>query len=517
MTAPLLTNFEGMDHATLLAKLAGVRGDLIYESGDRLFAASQKIQSAARTLQLKRDGMVWNGSSAAVFHDWAQQLVTSAYQLADFARFQGSQLWTAGTEMTNTVNSFPPVPTEAIETLQALTAHADVAATLDPAGTTAAIQQREQHIAQEHQEAVGAMRRLASTYLAVRDSINTYPRPQFHRAADLHRVDIGDEDDAAVPLGFTSAAAVSVAEQTALASGPSSGSTAPGGRSVTPHAVAWPTASGAALPSAMPFTGTLPQAASLAGVPSNAQAPPSPAVAPEPTTGNSARTSPVTGLESLPRTVPPDRDGVSGGTLVGKGTAESRGVGGSLRNGPGVIPDVVGRTAAPNRTSSTSPVPPPGRSIPRGEGVVGGTTRSGHMAPEDHRVGSGRVGTPVGATAGAPAVTGGTASRTSAARPPLGVPGGTVGGTPRSRTPGTRGEFTQGGSGLRRLETTPQQEAPHAVSDVTAGRPMSGATGLPSSNPLQGERRSRARAEHLDDDDEAWGGRRNDGVPPVIG
>ncbi|WTW97345.1 hypothetical protein OG216_30135 [Streptomycetaceae bacterium NBC_01309] len=513
------TNFEALPHEQLLGLLAGGKGEKVAAVGRSLTNAADKIQDAAEKLKLKSGQVAWEGGSAQAFQSWTSDLVTASFQLTDFTRGVGHNIEIAGNKLTETKNSLPKVSPEDVAILKALEDNPTAGGMFDPVTGVTAHDQAKAAVEGPRLEAAAALRALASTYIASAQVIGALPRPQFRPPPNPLGVEqpVYDREDVGAAAGVVAAAGVAAAGQTSLAGGPS------GAGTVTPYTSpanssvgAWPPPQSTGAPSVVTAgqvtPGTLPPGSNLLGqTPGTA---PTQQSVPGQVTGSGPNSSgptssvvgrsPVGGLPPTTGQVGATSGGTKGGPVRGGTTGITGGTGGQVRPGT----SGSGRSAGPSGL--------------RTGGVEGGTVRPGQMpgAGEARSATSTRTGAPMGGVgAGGAAGATGSTGRTVSGRPPIGTPGGVVGGT--GAVPASRGQFSSGGSGLR----TGAGQAPAGSSGAApgtagqrSGRPMGGAMGAGAATGSDERAHRRRRADYLEEDEETWGGGQTGGaVPPVIG
>ncbi|MDI2128187.1 WXG100 family type VII secretion target [Yinghuangia seranimata] len=494
------TDFTQYSHAQMVGMLAPAKGTNIVEAGQRIVRVSEAIRYAAAALKSKTETVQWDGQAANDFRTWSDQLVASTQQLAEYAHASGNALQVVGNKVAST--HLPPVPAGAQATLTALQQDPKAGAEINPTTGKSAMQEALDSVNGPHQEAAAQMRALAATYSATTQDMAGLRAPDFKDPVNMYDVRPQireDENNYGAAAGLVGAAAVgALAGQGGLHGGAGGRVASVSGMGAAPPP-AWPPAAPAGVPSVVaptPHPGASGSAGNLLGynAPGNPSAP--------------APTAPVQGVNrGLPATVsgtPGPLPGISGGNVRtgGSGPGETgvlpgRGggkVGGStsVSSGSGSV-----KGAQPASGASREGMPAGGVGL-RGGGIEGGRPRTGAVAAEGGAVAGG--GRPPGAIGGGGAAgaagSGGARGRGGAGNHGTpSVAGGVVGGTPRSSV---GHGFSPGGAGL-------------GGSRVGMIRP--------GANEPEEERRrrSRERADYLEEDEETWGGRNPGTVPPVIG
>lgn len=489
-----------MDYQTLRNMARQLDGAKIAAAGQLLMSSAKMLQDATMALFVKRGDVVWTGPAAEQFGTWTQNLTNSTFQLADFVHNQGKRLADLGSEVTTAVARIPEVSTETLEQHAAMVANPAPTLPHDAGATSTALTETDKVVREAQAEAAAQMRIVAQTYEGTTHVMLLEPRPEFQPPNDVYGVQRDPHMETfGADGGGAGTTAAGVASRTSLA-GSSSGSPAKDTASpVTPNGVVSSVTSG------HPGTGVSSGVTASASGANVVQVPATP-IPPQ--------AAPVTHLTTVPQvssgqptspalSVPVD---TSVESIASTGVVTG-GFGGARASGAS---GMVGRTTAtPRLPMGGQPSRPP-------QGIVGGTPRPGQMPSEGH-VGGARPGMPMGGGVAGPApiTSGGTAGRSASGRPVGGVPGGVVGGTSTPNTPGNRRQFTPGGSGLRSRDTSSGVPG-QATGGSAQGRPvgvMQGGAVVPPT----GARGRRERADYLTEDDEYWNGRRNDGVPPVIG
>ncbi len=500
-----------MDYASLKSLSEQMNGEQISAAGRRLVESAQLLRDATLALFLKRETVVWTGSAGDRFHKWTQSLTNSTFQLADFVHNQGTRLEFVGGTVIEAKARFPQVSQERLDQHAAMVANPVPLPGADAGAAAAAMVQSDKEIRDAQVGAAEQMRIIAQSYEGAAYTMQLEPRPEFHKPADVHDVQFfrASED---VSVGGGSGGSGSSAVSGGSSQGYGSGGRVSGGATAQVDPTAYAdsgagTVSGGHVGSVVPSGVTAvtpPLAADLAQVTPTSYAPapvvPDTSLAVAPQTPTNV---PASVVSSAPT-------GFVGGSTGSSGGSGIVGAGGRVQPGARVS-GIGGKTtgAAPSASGGVLPR--------RSEGVVGGTARPGQQQPHEGRVSGGRTGMPMTGGVGGPAPSGGAAGRSVTGRPLGGVPGGVVGGAPASGRPGSRREFTTGGSGLRSRDTTSAGASGSSTGGTSHGRPGGGMHGGAAAAPPAGERGRRERADYLTEDDEYWNGRRNDGVPPVIG
>lgn len=490
------TQFEHIDHQAMLNMMADARGPQVVAVGDSLVRAGDRIQEAANKLMSKAGRVSWEGQSATSFQTWASDLITSSFQLADYTKGTGRQIQVVGQKIIET--RLPEISAADTATLAALEKDpAAGAQVIDVSTGQTALAAATLKVHSARMVAATAMEALASTYRTSVEQINLLAKPQFKPPPDVHKIGErrGDEnEDAGAMAGIVGAAGVAAASQTSLAGGSNTGTATPYTAPAGSSAGAWPPPQSTGAPSVVTAgqvtPGALPPGSNLLNEP-------------RPTQHASTSTAGQVGGSG------PNGSGPTGVRPSVPGMPGVPPAGGAVRAGsPGVLGGTSSGQVRPGTTAGGRPSGAPGL---RTGGIEGGTARPGQTPGEPRAGTSPRTGMPMGGIGGVGPGASGTTSRRSAARPPIGAPGGVVGGNTGRGAPASRGQFSSGGSGLR--SGIGQSAPPQGT-----GRPIGGMMGAGAAAGPDDRARRRRRAEYLEEDDETWGGAQSGGaVPPVIG
>ncbi|MEU2362731.1 hypothetical protein ABZ616_18655 [Streptomyces noursei] len=533
--APACTNFENLSHQSLYDMVAGADHMEIGLMGTSLMAAGNEIRKITADLKGYVDQVRWEGEGAEAFRTWSRDTISESHKLADYAHTAGSAMTDSATALGRAkLMPKPKPPANVVE--------------LDPdrTGPTTSLLKDP-----DRDAAVTEMNRLSSYYRNAQERIARQEQPNFRPAEGFVPPppnDSGHIDDAFFRVPG------SAANQTAARSA-NAGATVPHGGGVDEQHVAPPQPT----PHAAPEKGSTSTSLDSAAHDVLPAAPPADMSTTPPQSGSSHEsprtflpgtvTPPraathATGPTTTPRAPVADRpgtverprgksagDGIVGGTArrnnapgapripAGTVMGEEHGVNAPRQTGPAGTPSVRGGGTAPNGEerlrqrllaprSGSAQVPhgtamgeelgasghgPTGSGYP---GYAGGSVRDGARGVTSRRLAF-EPGGPVGASPSSPVVGGEPDTRVP--RPTRSVPE-SASATEAARTGGRAGDFTPGGTGLRR------------ESSANEVRPMAGE---PSSR--QRRRTSTKRPAYLQEDNETWAAPQPPVVPPVIG
>ncbi|SHK96497.1 hypothetical protein SAMN05216268_10281 [Streptomyces yunnanensis] len=500
--------------------------------GTSLMRAGNEIRKIAADLKGHVDQVHWEGEGAEAFRTWSRDTVTESHKLADYAHTAGSAMTDSATALGRAKLMPKPKPTSnSVE--------------LDPgkAGPTTNLLKDP-----DRDAAVAEMNRLSSYYRNAQERIARQEQPNFRPASgflpepeehygDQYRLVGGSTGGQAMNRAVNAEAATprgsSFGKQSATASEPSPGGLRSDGRISTSLDTAPP----AVLPQAPSAGKSSPPLQSGSSQESPSTFVPGTVTPTNPasrlTRPGDTLQGPATDRASTverPHVTAP-KDGVVGGTArrsnaldapripTGTVMGEERGLIPPRSNNSTSAPHLTeGGTSATGREDLRQRLAAPrggSAQVPRGP-VMGeepgatthGTAGTGYPGPvgsamrEGSRSAPGRrlafePGGPVGSTSSSPIVDGEPGVRATG---PWRNTGGSASSAETARSGSRVGDFTPGGTGLRR--------------DPSGNEVLPMGSG-PSSKPKR--RISNERPHYLQEDDESWTSSQPSVVPPVIG
>jgi hypothetical protein len=508
------TSFEGYDLNEMIDIVESANPELVESAGTALVAARDAITKAAEELSLNLGDVDWEGEARNAFSTWGNDLVSTAYDLANYADVVGTQVLAASSGLASVRKSMPPRDSR---TDPKTVDDIPEAKRVDSNDEYTAAVKAESH----RQEAINQMYRLASFYTVSGGTMQTAEEPVFPKMPDVGvpapQGGRGVEPPAAGEIRSLSNAGVSETARhhsvSASTERPQQDASLPSAKGVDDAATSPDRNVGTKIDS----VGTLPSQETMKPAPVTPPSTAGPNVSP---VGTAPPFAPVAAPPAFRG--PVGRTSGFGGMPGAKAPVSAQGRGGmpaqtpAGRTGTGPM-GPMGRTAASGQTG--------GRATgPMGRGVVGGTPRSaggtaarqaggasrgpvtGMGATNPGRTGTARTG--VGRSAdgvvggkpvtGAAPGTGGSrvprgtviggegasASRATGERPGqrgvIGAPGSTTGtgqasrrpvggsdgviGTPKGRTPGApNGGRTPGGTGETRQRRDERRDGASAT------------------------------------------------------
>ncbi|MFF3070770.1 WXG100 family type VII secretion target [Kitasatospora sp. NPDC057936] len=518
------TNFEQYDHAQLKDMVRSTDAKTVVDRGVQLQAAGQVLKDLSAALKSHVDNVGWEGPAAESFKTWAGNLQKSATLLGDYSTKAGDALLQAGESLSTAQVAVPDPPNKQISLLAAAKNQLQylspgVGSQIAESGqsfddfmaknkegwiTKAQADVAAARIESDRQEAIRQMEKLAQAYSAATTTLNSLEEPTLPGTPGAkHREDLVGYS----PGGEGSTHPDGAVHHPSGSAGGQRSAYAPpgGGYSGGSEALRQPPV-GQQKPEAL---GRIDPISSSRGE----GVPP-----PQEQEGAVAPSIPVDrpglGLDSLPAvpsllspSVPVGPidggnlplDGVGGAPGRSGGAAEAGGnpafpIGGSVPAGghPGKGGSVPGRSGG---STSGRPAPFGGGSLPGRSATPGLPTGTvfGACEAQPGRAGvSGMPGMggmhpgPVGPGMGASG--GGTRGRGLTS-----TGGGIVGGR---KSPSAGGEFTPGGTGLRRQTATVEGGARSGQNGMMPGVHGGGAG--------RNERDRRQRPDYLHEDEETW-------------
>ncbi|MBV6698698.1 WXG100 family type VII secretion target [Kitasatospora aureofaciens] len=531
-----VTNFEKYDHAQLRDMVRTTDATKVLSRGTQLKAAGQVLNDLSAALKSHVEKVGWEGPAAESFKTWAGNLQKSAALLGDYSSKAGDAMNQAGEALSTAQVAVSEPPRAEITTLATAKSQlqylpSNVGSQLAPRQslddfmqksrgdgwiTQARAEMAAATIERERQEAIRQMEKLAQAYSAASTTLNSLEEPNLPGTPGApDRISSADYS-----AGGGRTAGSGGAIRTSHGSpGSAGGSYSPGGGSYSRGSVALHQS---ALGPEGPDTPSRTDPISSHGggyVPlPEEQSASTPLLVPSPPIDR-----PGTGLDSLP-TVPtlPSQsgpvgpgggnlpfDGLGGVPGYPGGPGEGGGNPGFPGGGPVPVGGFLGKGGSvPARNGGTIPGkgggsipgrtggPFGGGSLPGKTGTPGlptGTVFGAREAQPGRAGASGMPGmggmNPGMGGHGVGGSGGGTRGRGLAS-----TSGGTVGGR---KGPAAGGEFTPGGTGLRKR------------AGAVEGAARSGQNGMPAPGTLGGgagrnERDRRQRADYLHEDEETW-------------
>lgn len=174
--APATTDFEGMTHAQLHAMLADANSGHVNALAEHLDKVAGGISDVAETLQRHINDLDLKGQGADAFHDWASQTVSATRQMSEYAKKASGALGHTSSAIGTAHGGMPPLS----ETQDYQADLKKLGAQSDPTPSTDKVLQIDSsRIEQTRQEAIAQMRKLASSYKAAGEQINTLQPPTY--------------------------------------------------------------------------------------------------------------------------------------------------------------------------------------------------------------------------------------------------------------------------------------------------------------------------------------------------
>ncbi|PYC82705.1 hypothetical protein C7C46_10140 [Streptomyces tateyamensis] len=495
-TDDLYSYFDSLTHQQLVDMVKDAQPSVLSDRGAALTKAASDLADISGQLSAHSQHLEWTGPAADSFRDWVTKVADATTQLSGYATTASTQIQAAGTAL-GTAKAMPPVPTEQMTTVQTRTdqmkwATPDIDAQRSSVDrywvTESQAAAAKAQIDSDHQAAVSHMVSLAQAYQQSTTVLEQQTPPLFPPS----------------PTAVMGPQPPMVDNQTDLNySGPGK-STSGGGKTTTIRKVSTPPATltpAPVQPGPVHPPGTVRPGPPVKPIPvpptSDPVQPPSTGIDHTPPTSTPTLPAP-TGPSSPNPTGPEGPTGFGGlpGGFPG-GYSGSR----SLSGGGGDFPGITGGTRVPGRVIGgvTNPeegisggIKPGGTSAKSPFG--GGRVIGGEEEPSTGRGGMGGMGGGMGGMHGGGA---GRAGGLGRGRGLTSTEGGVVGG--RRSSVGAEGEFTPGGTGLRRAGG----EARAAGEGEPGYLPGGGSGGA-------GKRKDRRnRADYLVEDEETW----TDGTP----
>lgn len=506
------TDFEQYDHAQLRDMVRSTDGGKVLSRSAELKAAAQVLKDLSAALKSHVDSVGWEGPAAESFKTWAGNLQKSATLLGDYSDKAGDAMQQAGEALCIAQVAVPEPPRAEIQLLATANSQKVPLYTETQLGpgqsiddfmksrradwvTQAQAAIASNTIEKEHREAINQMVRLAQAYDAATTALNSLPEPTLPGTPGKDRITSDD---------YSAGGAARTAGSGASTRSPrSSGGTEVGtysrgggsysGGSVALHQPPWdrqapdggvhtdpissygggyvtsPKDSTAPTASSVPLTPADRPGTGLDGLPT-VPTPPGQSGSASPVDGGGKAAFPIGGP------APAGDFPVRGGPAPARGGGSTPGnSGGSLpgrpaRFGGGALPGKTGAPGLPTGNVFGSHETQPGRAGASGQPGVGG------MHPGAAVHGMGGTG-------------GGTRGRGLTS-----TGGGIVGGR---KGPSVSGEFTPGGTGLRRRAGAVEGAAGNGQNGVVAPGMHGGGSGRDG-----GSRRQ--RADYLQEDEETW-------------
>lgn len=499
------TNFEGIDHARLKAMVANSDPGKVLDRAGKLRAAGRLLEELGKALSVHLGQIEWEGAAAEGFKKWATDLNKSAVSIGEYSRQVGETMSQAGEVLSSVKAGMPTVPTSDIA---AVDKHAKQPAAVKQAGGVAGfvfgfgggeaaadkianavngdwVTDSEAKAAQKrvyaaHQEAIHQLEKLGQAYVAATTKLNSLQEPQLPAPPGSGPGSQFEGEEVPIGGGGPSGSGGSIRNPRG-GGGDLDTYTPPKGRGDDDR--------GGSVPP--PPRTPLPEGPGANPVPTRPtpQLPGEPPITTMPWPGTMP---PGTNLNSLPPTVvdpvlPPTNAGPGGQPPFGPGgpgpltPSVPGGPGGPGPFVPGPLPTMTGG-------GQTNPVKngPNSNAQNRG-GPVFGSKEAGQSTGRATNTGMGMGGMHPGMGMG-----GGTTGAGARGRGLTSTGGGVVGGR---KGPAAGGEFTPGGSGLRR-NAGPEGGARNTPGGMM-GAPMGGSA-------ERRERERRQRADYLHEDEETW-------------
>ncbi|MFJ1736986.1 hypothetical protein [Streptomyces sp. NPDC088254] len=166
------TSFEGYDLNEMIDIVESSNPELVESAGTALVAARDAITKAAEELSLNLGDVDWKGEAHTAFTTWGNDLVTTAYGLADYADVVGTQVLAASSGLASVRKSMPP---RDARTDPKKVDDIPEAKRVDSNDEYTAAVKAEAH----RQEAINQMYRLASFYTVSSGMMQTAEEPVF--------------------------------------------------------------------------------------------------------------------------------------------------------------------------------------------------------------------------------------------------------------------------------------------------------------------------------------------------
>ncbi|MEU0675194.1 hypothetical protein ABZ330_20320 [Streptomyces sp. NPDC006172] len=171
------TSFEGYDLNEMIDIVESSNPELVESAGTALVAARDAITKAAEELSLNLGDVDWKGEAHTAFTTWGNDLVTTAYGLADYADVVGTQVLAASSGLASVRKSMPPrdgrTDPKTVDDIPE-------AKRVDSNDEYTAAVKAEGH----RQEAINQMYRLASFYAVSGGMMQTAEEPVFPKMPD---------------------------------------------------------------------------------------------------------------------------------------------------------------------------------------------------------------------------------------------------------------------------------------------------------------------------------------------
>lgn len=538
------TNFESIDHARLKAMIEHSDPSKVFTHGSGISEAAAALDEISQALASHLSRLEWEGEAADAFRQFATKVYQSAGAISEYSRVTGDVVQQVGQALFDAKNGLPDVPQDDIAAVSrhkgqpnttvkvaggilgaplgvfgigAGAAAADkVADKLDPNWVTdAEAKAAQQRVNLAHQQAIHEMERLAQTYSMATTQLNALEAPVVGPqpittgiGGGSENVVIGGGGEVSGSGGGSGGSGGGSGRGVGSIGGGSGGGGGGGVGSIpTPYHPTPPRQTTPWKPDPVqPWTppSTPPRGTQDPGF----QVPPSVGTHP-----------PRTGIDSLPTypdTANPPHSGYTPGGGTGGSTNPGGGTGGGTHAGGGglgggYVPS--GGIGGSRGTSSLGGGSIPGRSGTgtTGGGVAGRSGTAGGTGAGSSAFGAkeGQAGRAAGAGGmggggmhgGGGGAGGGGAAGGSRGRGLTSTAGGTVGGR---KGPGTAGEFTAGGTGLRNRAAAAGGAG--AAAGAAGGTGRGGQGGMPGGQGGAGksERERRNRADYLHEDEETW-------------
>ncbi|WP_425247991.1 hypothetical protein [Streptomyces sp. NEAU-NA10] len=171
------TSFEGYDLNEMIDIVESSNPELVESAGTALVAARDAITKAAEELSLNLGDVDWEGEAHTAFSTWGNDLVSTAYDLANYADVVGTQVLAASSGLASVRKSMPPRDTR---TDPKKVDDIPEAKRVDSNDEYTAAVKAESH----RQEAINQMYRLASFYTVSGGMMQTAEEPVFPKMPD---------------------------------------------------------------------------------------------------------------------------------------------------------------------------------------------------------------------------------------------------------------------------------------------------------------------------------------------
>ncbi|MFC8453180.1 WXG100 family type VII secretion target [Kitasatospora sp. NPDC057223] len=535
------TNFESIDHARLKAMIEQSDPGKVSTHGVTISMAASALADISNELASHLSRLEWEGEAADAFRQFATKVHQTAGAISEYSRVTGDVVSQVGQALYDAKNGLPAVPKDDIA---AVSRHKDqpnttvkvvggvfgaplgvlgigvgaaaadkVADKIDPNWVTdAEAKAAQKRVEIAHQQAIHEMERLAQTYTMATTQLNALEAPVVGPQPGTGYVGSGSEEVSVGGGGQGSGGSGGGIGGSGGGSGYGVGGVGSGsgggsgsGSIPAPYHPTPPRPTTPWQPTPVePWTPTTPPRAQDPGF----QVPPG-TIARPPSTG-------IDGLPTYPDTTNPAHSGYTPGGGTGSTTPGGGAGGGTHAGGGGIGGGYVpsgGFGGGRGGTSSLGGGSIPGRSGTgtTGGGVAGrsGTAGGGGAGSSAFGAKEGQAGRAAGASGmgaggmhgGGGGAGGGGAAGGSRGRGLTSTAGGTVGGR---RGPGTAGEFTAGGTGLRNRAAAAGGAGGAAGAAGGAGRGAQGGMMPGQGGAGKSERERRNRADYLHEDEETW-------------